>query len=138
VDLSTKMVEQAARHQVYDRFHTVNLHDALRDTPDGLYQVITALDVFIYAGDLTTAIPNALRVLAADGQLIFSCEAADENGPDLVLQANGRYTHKRSHVEALCRAAGFDDVGVEDTTLRTEGGTPVQGFVVTAHKPAAA
>ena len=77
-------------------------------------------------------------VLAADGQLIFSCEAADENGPDLVLQANGRYTHKRSHVEALCRAAGFADVGVEDTTLRTEGGTPVQGFVVTAHKPAAA
>ena len=138
VDLSMKMVEQAARHKVYNRFHTVNLHDALRDTPDGLYQVITALDVFIYAGDLTTAVPNALRVLAADGQLLFSCESADENGPDLVLQANGRYAHKRSHVLALCRAAGFDEVSVEDTTLRTEGGSPVQGFVVTAHKPTAA
>jgi predicted TPR repeat methyltransferase len=138
VDLSTKMVEQAARHQVYDRFHTVNLHDALRDTPDGLYQVITALDVFIYAGDLTAAIPNAFRVLAADGQLIFSCETADANGADLVLQSNGRYAHKRSHVEALCRAAGFDDVAIEETTLRNEGGEPVQGFVVTAHKPAAA
>lgn len=137
VDLSTKMVEQAARHNVYDRFHTVNLHDALRDTPDGLYQVITALDVFIYAGDLTTAIPNAWRILAADGQLIFSCETASESGSDLVLQSSGRYAHKRSHVEALCRAAGFDDVAVEETTLRTEGGAPVQGFVVTAHKPAA-
>ena len=41
---------------VYDRFHTVNLHDALRDTPEGLYQVITALDVFIYAATLTAAI----------------------------------------------------------------------------------
>ena len=137
VDVSTKMVEQAARHNVYDRFHTVNLHDALRDTPEGLYQVITALDVFIYAGDLTAAIPNAFRVLAPDGQLIFSCEVADEAGPDLVLQANGRYAHKRSHIEALCRSAGFDEVAIEEITLRTEGGAPVPGFVVTAHKPAA-
>ena len=137
VDVSTKMVEQAARHNVYDRFHTVNLHDALRDTPEGLYQVITALDVFIYAGDLTAAIPNAFRVLAPDGQLIFSCEVADEEGSDLVLQTNGRYAHKRSHIEALCRSAGFDDVAIEELTLRTEGGAPVPGFVVTAHKPAA-
>lgn len=136
VDLSMKMVEQAARHNVYDRFHTVNLHDALRETPEGLYQAITALDVFIYAGDLTEAIPNAYRVVAPDGVLIFSCEAADEAGPDLVLLPSGRYAHKRSHAEALCKAAGFDTVDVEDTVLRHENHQPVHGFVVTAHKPA--
>lgn len=136
VDVSHKMVEQAARHNVYDRFHTVNLHDALQATPQGLYQVVAALDVFIYAGDLTQAIPNAFRVLAADGELIFSCEVGDETGPDLVLMSSGRYTHKRSHVEALCQRAGFDAVVVEDTVLRHEGGQPVHGFVVTAHKPA--
>lgn len=136
VDLSSKMIEQAIRHNVYDRFHTVNLHDALSETPGDLYQVITALDVFIYAGDLAHVIPNAFRVLAADGVLIFSCETATESGPDLSLLPSGRYAHKRSHVEALCKAAGFDTVEIEDTVLRHENHQPVQGFVVTAHKPA--
>lgn len=135
VDLSMKMVEQAARHNVYDRFHTVNLHDALRETPDGLYQVIAALDVFIYAGDLTEAIPNAFRVLAADGVLIFSCETAPEAGPDLVLLPAGRYAHKLSHIQSICKAAGFAAVEVEETVLRHENHLLVQGFVVTAHKP---
>lgn len=135
VDLSHKMIEQAARHNVYDRFHTVNLHDALQNTPESLYQVIAALDVFIYAGDITRAIPDAFRILTAGGQLIFSCEAASESGPDLVLLPSGRYAHKRSHVEALCKAAGFDPIEMEESVLRRENIAPVYGFVVIAHKP---
>ena len=130
------MIEQAARHGVYSRFHTVNLHDALQATPEGLYHVMTALDVFIYAGDVTEALPNAQRILRPDGVLYFSCEAAPEDGPDLVLQANGRYAHKRSHIEALCQQAGFDSIDVQALVLRQEAGQPVPGFLVTAHKPA--
>lgn len=136
VDISTKMIEQAIRHNVYDRFHTVNLHDALHETPDAIYNVITALDVFIYAGDLSEAIPNAYRILVSGGHLVFSCETAPEDGPDLVLRDSSRYAHKRSHIEALCRAAGFVRVDVEATTLRHEAGQPVEGFVVTAYKAA--
>lgn len=136
VDPSVKMIEQAARHNVYDRFHTVNLHDALRETPGDLYQVIAALDVFIYAGDVTEAIPNAARVLAPGGMLIFSFETAPEQGADLVLQPSGRYAHKRSHIEALCQTAGFASVEVRDTELREENHQPVNGFVVTACKAA--
>lgn len=137
VDISSKMVEQAARHNVYDRFHTVNLLEALEATPASIYEVITALDVFIYAGDLGEAIPNAHRILLPAGDLYFSCESAAEDGPDLVLQPNGRYVHKRSHVLALCRQAGFESVEIEDMALRYEAGEPVQGFVVTARKAAA-
>lgn len=136
VDISRKMIEQAARHGVYARFHTVNLLDALQETPDAIYQVITALDVFIYTGDLTQAIPNAYRILTPGGHLMFSCETASEDGLDLVLQSSGRYAHKRSHVEALCKAAGFESVEVQDTVLRLENNTPVNGFVVVARKPA--
>lgn len=136
VDTSRKMIEQAARHGVYARFHTVNLLDALKETPDAIYQVITALDVFIYAGDLTHAVPDAYRILTPGGYLMFSCEAASEIGPDLVLQSSDRYAHKRSHVEALCKSAGFDAVEVEDTVLRLENKDPVNGFVVVARKPA--
>lgn len=136
VDISKGMIDQAARHNVYDRFHHTNLLDALEDTPAALYQVITALDVFIYTGDLQKAIPNAQRILVPGGQLMFSCETASEGGPDLVLLPEGRYAHKRSHVEALCREAGFDKIEVEDTVLRYENHQPVHGFVVVAHKPA--
>ncbi|MDF1484980.1 methyltransferase domain-containing protein [Ramlibacter sp. H39-3-26] len=136
VDLSMKMIEQAARHGVYDRFHNVNLLDALQATPDSLYEVITAADVFIYVGDLSQAIPNACRILVPGGRLMFSCEAATDDEADYVLHAdNMRYAHKASHVQALCKAAGFDDVLIEATDLRLEKGQPVKGFIVEAHKP---
>lgn len=136
VDPSTKMIEQAARHNVYDRFHTVNLHDALRETPDALYQVIAGLDVFSYAGEVTQAIPNAHRILAPNGMMVFSFETAPEHGANMVLQSTGRYAHKRSHVEALCRDAGFPVVDVEEAVLYEENQQPVIGFVVTAYKAA--
>lgn len=134
VDISKGMLDQAARHNVYDRFHHTNLLDALEDTPAALYQVITALDVFIYTGALQKAIPNAHRILVPGGRLIFSCEAAPEDGRDLVLLPSGRYAHKRSHVEALCRVAGFETVEMQDTVLRQENHEPVHGFVVVAQK----
>ncbi|WCM94556.1 tetratricopeptide repeat protein [Acidovorax sp. NCPPB 2350] len=134
VDISMKMIEQAARHNVYDRFHHVNLLDALRDTPDGIYDLVAALDVFIYAGDLTDTVPDAHRLLVAQGDFMFSCETAPEDGPDMVLQPSGRYAHKRSHAQAVCRAAGFQTVEIEDLVLRHENNEPVQGFLVTARR----
>ncbi|MFC5500056.1 tetratricopeptide repeat protein [Caenimonas terrae] len=136
VDLSEPMTAQAAGHQVYDRFHHVNVLDALKETPASLYHVIAALDVFIYVGDLTAAIPDAYRILLPGGQFIFSCETAAQDEADLVLRPSGRYAHKRSHVEALCRAAGFTELSVEEQVLRMEGDQPLAGFLVVAKKPA--
>ncbi|MEY2683647.1 MAG: hypothetical protein RJA09_791, partial [Pseudomonadota bacterium] len=62
VDVSREMIAQAVRHNVYDKFHTVNVHDALDATPESLYEVIAALDVFIYAGNVAKAIPDAHRI----------------------------------------------------------------------------
>ena len=136
VDASIKMIEQAEKHGVYDRFHHVNLLDALRETPDALYHVIAALDVFIYVGDLAQAVANALRILRPGGRLVFSCETAPADGAEWVLQASGRYAHRRDHVEALCRKAGFADLQIQDIDLRLESGEPVKGFLVEAVKPA--
>jgi predicted TPR repeat methyltransferase len=134
VDASLRMIEQAERHGVYDRFHQVDLLDALRETPAELYHVITALDVFIYIGELGQAITDAHRILRAGGRLIFSCEVAPEDGPDMIVQPSNRYAHKRSTIEALCRAAGFAELGVSEVDLRLEAGQPVKGFLVEARK----
>lgn len=136
VDLSEQMTAQAIRHHVYDRFHHVNVLDALRETPASLYDVIAALDVFIYVGDLTAAIPDAHRILVPGGRFVFSCETAAEDEADLVLRPTGRYAHKRSQVEALCRAAGFAEVAIQDCDLRLEQDQPIAGFLVVATKAA--
>lgn len=139
VDLSEKMIEQAARHGIYARFHQVNVLDALEATPADHYEVITCADVLIYVGDLVPVIPNAARILKAGGHFLFSCEAAGEDEADLVLrQKSNRYAHKASAVERQCREAGFDEVTVEHLpALRTEDGESLAGFLVTARKQVA-
>ena len=135
VDLSKKMLEQAARHNVYDSFHTVNLLDALQATPENLYHVITALDVLIYVGNLATLVPNARRILLPGGRFVFSCEAAEEDVADYVLHSTCRYTHRRDYVQRLLESCGFEAIEIEDRVLRLEAGKPIQGFLVTARKP---
>ena len=140
VDLSEKMIEQAARHGLYARFHHVNVLDALRETPDDLYEVISCLDALVYIGDLHPVVPNALRILKAGGHFITTYERMqeDEEG-DMVLRASSRYAHKESFVVKLHKDSGFEDVRVIDLPqLRSEAGQPLPGFIVVARKGGAA
>ncbi|AEF88261.1 Methyltransferase type 12 [Delftia sp. Cs1-4] len=135
IDISQKMIEQAQRLKLYNHLQTIDLDSALKAASETFYNAITALDVLVYAGDPSSVIFNSERLLAPAGQLILSCEAAPEEGPDLVLNAvTERYAHKLSHVEKLCRAANFETVETEHTTLRYEKGEPVKGFVIYARK----
>jgi predicted TPR repeat methyltransferase len=143
VDLSAGMIEQASRHGVYDKFHQVNILDALHATPEGLYDVITALDVLPYVGDLGTAIPDAYRILQVGGRFVFSCEAQTpgegatdgDSEPGYVLLPTYRYAHQRGYVQSLLSKAGFQNVVLEDVVLRQEAAGPVHGFLVIAQKP---
>lgn len=134
VDVSKEMIAQAHRHNVYDKFHTVDIHDALAATPESLYEVIAALDVFIYAGNVSDAIPNAFRILTEGGTFVASFETAPDSGENMTYLQTGRYAHKRSHIQEICVKAGFDQVTLEDVVLRTEKGNPINGFLVWAHK----
>lgn len=139
VDLSEEMIRKAAQHNVYERFHQVNVLDALRDTPSDHYEAITCCDVLVYVGDLSSVVPNALRILKPGGHFIFSCEAAGEDEPDMILRPTERYAHKASAVRRLCEQAGFSEVIIEDLpSLRKEGGQPLPGFLVTARKESVA
>ena len=134
VDLSSNMITKAAQRGVYAQFNQVNVLDALQHTPENHYDVIAALDVLIYVGDLSTVIPNAHRILTSGGRFIFSCEAAPSDIKTFALQSTQRYVHQQSHVLSLLKKAGFTKPQIEERTLRLEAGQPVQGFVVTALK----
>jgi predicted TPR repeat methyltransferase len=138
VDLSERMIAEAAKLDVYSRFHRVNLLDAVAHTPAEHYEVITCADALPYVGDLTPVAAGALRVLKPGGHFLFSCEAAQDGEPDLALRPTERYAHRDTAVERICREAGFDDVQIEQLPmLRMEGNAPLPGFLVIARKPTA-
>jgi predicted TPR repeat methyltransferase len=135
VELSGDRIEQAKRHHVYDSFHQVNLLDAMQATPENLYHVITALDVFSYLGSLDAVIPNVYRILLPGGRFVFSCESGADGAADYALQHNSyRYTHQLGYVQRLLQAAGFEEIATEGRVLRHEAAQPIQGFLVSARK----
>lgn len=139
VDLSSAMIEKAARLGVYDRFHHVNIHDALHHTPDHLYQVITALDVMGYLGELTHVLPNAARILTPGGRFVFSCEALSKGRSHYAIDPTSfRYQHAKQHVVKLAQKSGFDEIQDTDIALREENGQPVMGYLIVARKAVAA
>ena len=135
VDLSTEMIRQAHRHGVYHRFHQVNLLDALQATPADHYNVIAALDVLVYVGQLDSAFKDALRVLLPGGRFVFSCELDSNDDHDFVLQRTLRYTHSQPYVDRLLHQAGFGDINIEQRLIREGVDGPVAGLLVTATKP---
>lgn len=135
VDLSNEMIEKAAQHNVYDKFHLVDVVAAVKATPANQYHVIAALEVFVYIGDLQDVVPNALRILMPGGRFIFSCEAEQEGEKDFNLQETFRYTHQPGYLKRLMDAAGFEDVTIEERSVRMHAGQPVSGLLVTGRKP---
>lgn len=137
VDLSAKMLAQAARRGIYTQLHRRELLEQLRDTAQESFDYVVANDVFIYVGDLAEVIPEAFRILRRGGALIFSCETATESEGELALRPSGRYAHSARSAQELCRQAGFAHCVLEFLDLRREGkGMPVGGFIVTAQKTA--
>lgn len=134
VDLSSEMIAQAYRRDVYAQFNQVNVLDALQATPENHYDVIAALDVLIYVGDLAPVIPNAHRILTPGGRFVFSCEAAPDTIKTFALQSNQRYAHQQAHVQQMLTDAGFKDICIDPCTLRYEAGEPVLGFVASGQK----
>lgn len=135
VDLSYNMIKHASHMRVYDKFHNVNLLDALRETPENQFHVIAALDVLTYVGQLDTVISDAYRVLLPGGHFVFTCEIASDDAVGYYLQSNYRYAHQTSYVRHLLTVAGFDSIQFENRQLFVEGGNPVSGILVIAVKP---
>lgn len=137
-DISTRMLEQAARHQIYTRLHCADIDAVLRDTGNGQYDIITILDTFPYFGEIRSRIAAAARVLKPDGCLLFSVELAGEREPHGHWRLTQRAAHTRDGVIADCAAAYLTITGVDEIVLRREGEEQVTGLLVSARRTGAA
>lgn len=135
VDLSPKMLEKATDKGLYDRLEKADLTAFLTGAPDE-YDLIVAVDVLCYFGDLEDVLAGFAKALAPTGRLGFSVERTETAKDDgYILNQSGRYKHDPDYVARVVAESGLIPIEQADQVLRSEYGEPVHGIVVTAAHP---
>ena len=133
IDLSASMLEQAARRRLYDELEQAELTGWLQGRP-AAFDLAVLGDVLCYFGDLAPPLAALAGTLRPGGTAILTVEAADPWAPPFTLRESGRYCHRRDYLDQTLRAAGLQAVELRQTTLRHEGGQPVEGILAVARK----
>ncbi|RAI56214.1 tetratricopeptide repeat protein [Roseicella frigidaeris] len=130
VDLSRRMLDQAAAKGLYAELRPADLTEALR-RDEGAYALVTAADVFCYFGLLEAPLTLCRERLAPGGLLLFSLECAGP-GEAWRLGPEGRYRHAPDYVAAAAAAAGLRLLECRPEALRRDGEATVPGLLVAA------
>ena len=124
VDLSEKMLAQAADKQIYHGLHQGDLVDFLaRDAT--FYDLFIAADVFTYIGDLAPLFGGLVERAQPDARLLFSTER--HLGDGYILHQSGRYGHAAAYINTLARMHGLEVMQHTQTELRKDKGEWIQG-----------
>jgi predicted TPR repeat methyltransferase len=126
-DLSELMLEKAKQRGVYDKLVSGDMLDFLNPISDA-YDLIIAVDVFVYIVDLAQIFMAAAQALRSGGLFAFSLEA-EEEGVAYVLRPSGRYAHSMSYIRRLMDDAGLQELSVEKCVLRKDMNQPVNGYI---------
>jgi predicted TPR repeat methyltransferase len=128
VDLSPKMIEKCRSENTYDLLYVDEVVNFLRSRVNA-YDLAVAADVFIYIGELSSVFTAASNALEHRGLFAFSIEAANED-ETYTLHSHLRYAHSIGYIQRLSAIHGFEELVSRRTVIRTEGGKPVNGYVV--------
>jgi predicted TPR repeat methyltransferase len=141
VDVSTRMLAEAADKQFYAELHEADLMTALL-TEERRWPVILAGDVFCYFGSLDAAFARVRDRLLPGGLFMLSLEerapapdGAPAADPGWRLGRQGRYAHDSRYVEATARSAGLEIRALDRETLRREADAPVPGLLAVLARP---
>ena len=135
IDLSEKMLEKARQRDVYDELASSDIVSFLSPARDA-YDLIIAVDVFVYIVDLEPIFIATAKALRSGGLFAFSLEA-DEEGAAYVLRPSGRYAHSMSYIRRLMDIAGLQELSLEKCVLRKDMNQPVNGYICVFGKSAA-
>ncbi|MBE9606823.1 methyltransferase domain-containing protein [Acetobacteraceae bacterium H6797] len=125
VDLSSRMLAEAARRGCYAALHEADLL-AFLPAHEGRFGLVAAADVLNYLGDLAPALAGIRKALTPGGIAAFSIETME--GEEAYRLGEGmRFRHRPAHVLALAETAGLRLLSRRAVTLRQERGEPVLG-----------
>lgn len=128
LDLSPRMLAEAARQGCYAALHEADLLDFLPRHP-AAFDLIAAADVLNYLGDLAPALAALRGALRPEGLALFSVELGEGEG-GYALGPGLRYRHALPALRALCAGVGLAAVAERRDVLRLEQGSPVQGALM--------
>ncbi len=100
VDIAEKMLAQAREKNCYDQLVHAEVVDFLKraNTP---YDLITAIDVFPYLGDLEALFQTIVKCLSTKGLFFFTTEISDQH--DWLLQDTLRFCHHPGYIKRLIK-----------------------------------
>jgi len=131
VDLSPGMLERARERGSHDVLEEAELVSWITSRPRS-FDLIVAADVFCYFGALDATFRVIRAALRPKGVLGFTVEAAADDDERGRVGPSGRYAHGARALRRALEGTEFRAIKIETDTLRTEGGVPVAGLIVTA------
>lgn len=126
IDLSPGMIAKAEERRIYESLQVAEAVAYLAGAGPA-WDVIAAVDMLNYVGDLAPVFRAAAARLERDGLLVGTLEKHEAGG--VALTAKRRYAHGADHLAATAAGAGLVPVDIAEDVLRTEGGVPVAGLV---------
>lgn len=134
-DISGNMIKKAEEKKVYEKLVAQPMEEFLQDT-DETYDLVTAMDVFIYIGEIDNIFGLIKARMEEGGLFAFTTEKLEDDAPeDLKVDDNSsRYKHKNSYLKALAEKHGFTEVLFEEDFLRYENKSPLTAAYVILRK----
>ncbi len=134
VDLSSSMIKECRRKQVYDDLHVWDVVDYLAETKE-TFDLIVAMDVLCYFGDLRPLIRRCAGILKPGGILAFSVERVSDDSA-WQFHRYGHFLHSAAHLRDAATDAGMREIQMTECALRRELGEDRRGFVALFSRPA--
>ncbi len=128
VDLSAAMLARARAQKLYDELQKNDIEAYFSGTEE-TFDLITATDVLIYLGRLDELFAQVAAHLTSGGRFAFSIETPSGLEQDFFLLPTGRFAHHTRYVERLAGANALLVMSRIDTTIRTENGVPLAGYL---------
>ena len=122
VDLSKKMLAQAHAKHIYDDLVEVDIISFLREDLQH-YDLIQALDVLPYLGELDELFNALVPRLNEKGVFLFSAEIS-ENQP-WKIQDSMRFCHDPDYIQSLLKSYGLKELYCSRVIARQENEQPL-------------
>ena len=131
IDLSSKMLEEADKKQIYNSLEKQDITTYLEQNKN--FDLIIAADVFCYFGSLKDVFKLANDALNQNGYFIFSVEA-NQTENDYQIYPAGRFKHSLDYIKNTLKESGFSTLAAKEKQIRLEKNESVLGLILTAKK----
>lgn len=128
IDLSPRMLAKARARGHYEALLEGDLTEVLTGL-NTRHDLVLAVDVFIYLGELEPVFAAVRRVLLPGGVFCFSVERADDD-VDHRLLPSLRYAHSQRHLQSLAARHGLLTLEMSVQVLREQQQQAVEGLFV--------